>query len=81
MEHVAARAFLDEEHEGLEDIPNNNSNNYTLGRVGKYNVIIAILPIGKYSIATIVSVAKYLLYSFTNIGIGLIVGISSRALS
>ncbi|KAH6970386.1 hypothetical protein BKA56DRAFT_165625 [Ilyonectria sp. MPI-CAGE-AT-0026] len=57
-EHVAAQAFLDEEHEGPDDVPDNDDNDYTLGRVGKHNVVIVVLPVGEYGIAAAASVAK-----------------------
>ena len=59
----------------------NNANSYTLGKIRKYNIVIAVLPNGEYGIASAVSVAKDMLYSFLNIRLGLIVGISGSALS
>ncbi|KAL6690215.1 hypothetical protein J3F84DRAFT_390043 [Trichoderma pleuroticola] len=47
-EYVAAQAFLDEKHEGPDYISPNNNNDYTLGKIGKHNVIIAVLPNGEY---------------------------------
>ncbi|KAF3391660.1 hypothetical protein F1880_007668 [Penicillium rolfsii] len=78
-EHVAAKAFLDEEHERPEDVPNNDDNNYTLGRIGKHNVVIVVLPAGEYGIAAAASVAKDLSRSFPNVRIGLMVGIGRGA--
>ena len=57
----------------------NNDNNYTLGKIGKYNVVIAVLPDGEYGIASAVSVTRDILHSFPNIKLGLIVGISGGA--
>ena len=76
-EHVAARAFLDEEHEGPEEVADNDDNDYTLGRVGKHNVAITILPVGEYGIAAATGVAKDLSHSFPNLRIGLMVGIGA----
>ncbi|GLI73288.1 hypothetical protein PoHVEF18_001503 [Penicillium ochrochloron] len=78
-EHVAALAFLDEEHEGPEDVADNDDNDYTLGRVGKHNVVIVVLPVGEYGIAAATSVAKDLSHSFPNVRIGLMVGIGGGA--
>jgi nucleoside phosphorylase len=78
-EHVAALAFLDEEHERPEDAPSNDDNDYTLGRIGKHNVVIVVLPVGEYGIATAASVAKDLSHSFPNVRIGLMVGIGGGA--
>ncbi|OAQ58085.2 ankyrin repeat domain-containing protein [Pochonia chlamydosporia 170] len=78
-EHVAAQAFLDEEHEDPEDVPGNDDNDYTLGRVGKHNVVIVVLPVGEYGIAAAASVAKDLSHSFPNIRTGLMVGVGGGA--
>ncbi|KAL4799009.1 hypothetical protein BDV19DRAFT_385687 [Aspergillus venezuelensis] len=43
-EYVAAQIFLDEEHAVPEYVSPNDNNNYTLGRIGAHNVVIAILP-------------------------------------
>ena len=45
--------FLDEEHEGPEFISTNDNNDYTLGKVRKHNIIIAVLPNGEYGISVI----------------------------
>ena len=44
-EYVAAQAFLDEKHEGPECVSPNDNNDYTLGKVGKHNVVIAVATI------------------------------------
>jgi nucleoside phosphorylase len=74
-EYVAAQAFLDEEYEETEYVSPNDNNDYTLGRVGKHNVVIAVLPDGEYGTSSAASVARDLLHSFPNIRIGLMVGI------
>jgi len=74
-EHVAAQAFLDEKHEGPEYVSPNDNNYYTLGKVGKHNVVIAVLPDGEYGISSAASVARDMLHSFPNVRIGLMVGI------
>ena len=78
-EHVAAQVFLDEEHEGPEYVSPNDNNDYTLGRIGKHNVVIAVLPYGEYGISSAASVARDMLHSFPNIRIGLMVGIGGGA--
>jgi len=78
-EYVAAQAFLDEEHEGLEYVGPNDNNDYTLGKVGKHNVVIAVLPDGEYGTASAASVARDMLRSFPNIRIGLMVGVGGGA--
>ena len=68
-------------HKGPESVSPNNNNNYILGKVGKHNVVITVLPNGEYSISTAASVIRDMLHSFPNVRIGLMVGISSSALS
>ena len=78
-EYVAAQAFLDEKHDGPEYVSPNDNNIYTLGRVGKHKVAIAVLPDGEYGIAAAAGVAKDMLHSFPNVRIGLMVGIGGGA--
>src|SRR5271168_2397440 len=78
-EYVAAQAFLNEEHEGPEYVSPNDNNDYTLGKIGKHNVVIAILPGGEYGIASAAIVARDMLHSFPNVRIGLMVGIGGGA--
>jgi nucleoside phosphorylase len=79
MEYVAAQAFLDEKHDGPEYVSPNDNNIYTLGRVGKHKVVIAVLPDGEYGIAAAAGVARDILHSFPNIRVGLMVGIGGGA--
>src|SRR5271168_834021 len=78
-EYVAAQAFLNEEHEGPEYVSPNDNNDYTLGKIGKHNVVIAILPDGEYGTTSAAIVARDMLHSFPNIRIGLMVGIGGGA--
>ncbi|OCK96989.1 purine and uridine phosphorylase [Cenococcum geophilum 1.58] len=78
-EYVAAQAFLDEKHDGPEYVSPNDNNDYTLGKFGKHNVVIAVLPNGEYGISSAASVAKDMLHSFPNVRIGLMVGIGGGA--
>ncbi|PGH01089.1 hypothetical protein GX51_05404, partial [Blastomyces parvus] len=78
-ELVAARAFLDENHEGPVYTGPNDANSYTLGSIGGHNVVMACLPHGEYGIASAASVAKDMLHSFPDIRIGLMVGIGGGA--
>ncbi|ETS80817.1 hypothetical protein PFICI_08346 [Pestalotiopsis fici W106-1] len=78
-ELVAATAFLDEKHDDPDHLPANDDNAYVLGRIGKHNVVIAALPHGQYGLVSAANVAKDLLRSFTNIRIGLMVGIGGGA--
>ncbi|POR37483.1 Uncharacterized protein TPAR_02314 [Tolypocladium paradoxum] len=78
-EYVAAQAFLDEEHEGPEFVSTNDNNDYTLGRIGRHNVVITVLPHGEYGISSAAGVARDMLHSFPNVRIGLMVGIGGGA--
>ncbi|RYP21890.1 hypothetical protein DL765_001966 [Monosporascus sp. GIB2] len=78
-EYVAAQAFLDEEHDQPEYVSHNDNNDYTLGKVGNHNVVMAVLPNGEYGISSAASVARDMLHSFPNIRIGLMVGIGGGA--
>ncbi|KAF4495255.1 hypothetical protein FAGAP_8612 [Fusarium agapanthi] len=78
-EYLAAQLFLDEEHEGPEFVSANDTNHYTLGKIGKHNVVIAVLPHGEYGIASAAGVAKDMLHSFPNVRFGLMVGIGGGA--
>ena len=57
----------------------NDNNDYTLGKVGKHNVVIAFLPHGEYGISSATGVVKDMLHSFPNVRIGLMVGIGGDA--
>ena len=78
-EHVAAKAFLSETHERPDYVPPNDSNFYTLGRMGKHNVVIALLPDGEYGTSSAATVAKDMLRSFPKVRFGLMVGIGGGA--
>ncbi|KAL2170892.1 hypothetical protein VTG60DRAFT_4296 [Thermothelomyces hinnuleus] len=80
-EAVAARAFLDEEHDGPSTVAKHDNNSYVLGRIGAHNVVIAVLPDAEYGIASAAAVARDMLHSFPNVRIGLMVGIGGGALS
>ncbi|RYP92526.1 hypothetical protein DL770_001392 [Monosporascus sp. CRB-9-2] len=78
-EYVAAQSFLDEKHDRPEHVSPNDNNDYMLGRIGKHNVVIAVLPDGEYGTASAASVARDMLHSFPNVRIGLMVGIGGGA--
>ncbi|CZR56859.1 uncharacterized protein PAC_06748 [Phialocephala subalpina] len=78
-EYVATQAFLDENHDRPEYVSSNNNNDYTLSKIGRHNVVIAVLFDGEYGTTSAAIVARDMQYSFPNIKIGLIVGISGGA--
>ncbi|KAJ5957532.1 purine and uridine phosphorylase [Penicillium viridicatum] len=73
-EIVAAKAMLDQVHPPLPQPPH-DSNNYTLGRVGSHNVVIACLPLGELGNNSSASVASRLNSTFPGIKFGIMVGI------
>ncbi|KAH8162154.1 hypothetical protein CIB48_g6082 [Xylaria polymorpha] len=78
-ELVAARSFLDETHNTPDHMPVNDNNSYTLGRIGKHNVVIVSLPHWQYGLVSAATVARDMVRSFHNVRIGLMVGIGGGA--
>lgn len=78
-EYTAAQAFLDEKHQAPEPLSAADNNDYTCGKIGKHKVVIAVLPDGEYGISSATTVARDMLHSFSNIRIGLMVGIGGGA--
>ncbi|KAG9556530.1 Pfs, NACHT and ankyrin domain protein, partial [Aureobasidium melanogenum] len=79
LELAAATAMLDEEHAiptGFNRSPS-DQNNYTFGRMGEHNLVIASLPAGVYGTISAATTASQMLSSFPNIRIGLMVGIGA----
>ncbi|KAL6788494.1 nucleoside phosphorylase domain-containing protein [Trichoderma sp. SZMC 28012] len=78
-ELTAARSFLDEEYDSVNNVSREDYNNYALGKMGRHNVVLAILPDGEYRTAAAAVVAVAMLRKFPNIRIGLTVGIAGGA--
>ncbi|KAI8272461.1 Kinesin light chain [Colletotrichum sp. SAR11_57] len=78
-EFDAAQAFLDEEHDDCPPVAQNDNNNYALGKIGRHNVVIAVLPDREYGTNAAGTVARDMLHSFPNVRIGLMVGIGGGA--
>ncbi|KAH7129542.1 hypothetical protein B0J13DRAFT_627373 [Dactylonectria estremocensis] len=74
IELAAATAMLDCIHENLPIDPS-DSNTYTLGNMGKHNVVVACLPIGGYGTNNAATVASNMNRSFRSICTRLMVGI------
>lgn len=66
--------MLDEQHDNLPPA-NDDPNIYTLGRIGKHNVVLACLPAGQTGTNASASVAIYINSTFRAIRFGFIVGI------
>src|SRR6266480_239870 len=75
IELAAAQEMLDEEHQPLSRDDPNDTHLYTLGRIGKHNVVIACLPAGQTGTNTAAAVAIHMKLKFTSIRFGLMVGI------
>ncbi|KAH0563399.1 hypothetical protein GP486_002033 [Trichoglossum hirsutum] len=73
-EQTAATAMLDQRHADLPK-PSNDPNTYTLGSIGKHNIVIACLPKGKIGTSSAATVATQMVGTFPSIKIGLMVGI------
>ncbi|KAH8665584.1 ankyrin repeat protein [Ilyonectria robusta] len=73
-EQTAATAMLDQRHANLPKPPS-DQNAYTLGSVGKHNVVIACLPKGKVGTTPAATVAAWMISTFPSIKFGLMVGI------
>ncbi|KAF4820895.1 hypothetical protein CGCSCA5_v003628 [Colletotrichum siamense] len=78
-EFVAARAFLDEQHDAPLSISQHDNNSYSLGRMGRHNVAIAALPKSEYGTTAAATVARDMIHSFPNLNVGLMVGIGGGA--
>lgn len=73
-EQTAATAMLDYRHADLPKPPNDH-NTYTLGSVGKHNVVIACLPKGGVGTNPAATVAAWMILTFPSIKFGLMVGV------
>ena len=78
-ESVAAQSLLDEKHGPPEHVSPGDNNSYTLGKIGKHRVVIAVLPDGEYGTTAAANVARDMLRTFRNVRIGLMVGIGGGA--
>ncbi|RDW68740.1 uncharacterized protein DSM5745_08500 [Aspergillus mulundensis] len=79
VEYVAAKSFLEETYAVPEYVSANDNNNYTLGKIGQHNVVIAVLPDKGYGLVNAATVTTDLLHSFPNVRIGLMVGVGGGA--
>lgn len=76
-EYLAAQVFLDEIHGRPQSLTPHDNNDYTLGRIGDHNVVIAVL--GQYGTASAATVARDMQHSFPNVRNCLMVGIGGGA--
>lgn len=78
-EYIAAQAALDEKHKRPSHVAPADQNDYTFGRIGNHNVVIAVLPDGEYGVESAAIVARDMMHSFANIKLGLMVGVGGGA--
>ena len=76
IEHAAAAEMLDEEHE-QPPYEASDPTLYTVGRIGKHNVVISCLPAGELGTANAATVATRLAQRFPSVKIGLMVGVGA----
>jgi nucleoside phosphorylase len=79
VELAASQAMLDEEYPDLDLQDENDTNTYTLGRIGQHNVVLACLPSGTTGISAAATAARDLLRSFPRVRFGLMVGVGGGA--
>lgn len=73
-EQTAAIAMLDQKHADLPKPPNDH-NSYTLGCIGKHNIVIACLPKGRVGNESSATIATRMISTFPSTKFGLMVGI------
>ena len=78
VELAASQAMLDEEHPDILQ-PENDTNTYTLGRMGQHHVVLACLPSGTTGIGAAATAARDLLRSFPRVRFSLMVGVGGGA--
>ncbi|KAI5456455.1 nucleoside phosphorylase [Mariannaea sp. PMI_226] len=74
-ELTAATAMLDERHPKLLSQPKNDRNNYTLGSIGKHNIVLVCLPKGRIGTNSAAITVTEMANTFPNVKFGLMVGI------
>ncbi|KAF4554837.1 Hypothetical protein D9617_3g019060 [Elsinoe fawcettii] len=79
IEYSAARFFVEAEHDLPDDRSINDNNTYTVGSIGKHNIVIAVCPDGEYGTTSAATVALDMVHSFPNVRLGLMVGIGGGA--
>ncbi|KAH7028152.1 ankyrin repeat protein [Microdochium trichocladiopsis] len=76
-ELVAAKVFLDEKHEALGEGSKHDSNSYTLGRIGRHNVVV--LGLGGMGSVPAATAVRNMARTFPEIRFVLMVGIGGGA--
>jgi nucleoside phosphorylase len=75
---AAAKGMMDEEYgDPLTPPQEADHNTYLLGRVGKFKVVVACLPMDEIGSSSAAAVAKDMLFTFPRVRVGLLVGIGA----
>jgi hypothetical protein len=74
-EYVAARTLLDESYGRIDDVDLHDANEYSLGRIGPHDVVIAVLPHWQYGPVNATAVIKDMVRTFSNLRFILMVGV------
>ncbi|KAK6543001.1 hypothetical protein TWF694_006932 [Orbilia ellipsospora] len=75
VERTAASLILEVSHEGPLETHPGDKNNYQLGSIGQHNIVIAILPFGRYGTVNATVVASHIKLTFPSIETYLMVGV------
>ncbi|KAK6511198.1 hypothetical protein TWF481_000119 [Arthrobotrys musiformis] len=75
LEMAAVTAMMDEVYGGPAWQVEGDTNNYTLGRIGRHYVVAACLPDGVYGMTATTALIHRLLSSYRSIRFGVVVGI------
>ena len=79
-EYVVACQLLDIEYNDAPiEVPDQDNNAYTYGRIGSHNVVIACLPKGRYGTTSAAYIARDMHRTFPRLRFGLMVGIGGGA--
>ncbi|KAL3456123.1 hypothetical protein BJX64DRAFT_271188 [Aspergillus heterothallicus] len=79
LELAAAKLMIDELHKSLDSQPNSDDNIYTLGRIGRHNVVFLCLEHGVYGTTSAATAVANMKSTFANVKFGLMVGIGGGA--
>ncbi|KAL2829057.1 hypothetical protein BJY01DRAFT_261398 [Aspergillus pseudoustus] len=79
LELAAVKFMIDEPHDPLDSQPGSDDNIYTLGSIGRHNVVFLCLPHGVYGTTSAATAVAGLRSTFTRIRFGLMVGIGGGA--
>lgn len=75
VELAAARKFLDAEHPSIHRQRDFDDNSYILGNIAQHNVVLSVLPQGRYGKVSAATVGNQMRATFRNIKLWLMVGI------